>query len=89
MADWYGLACSTKTFHDCIEATKRTSIFNISLVPYMVYKTRKALVQAINRPTSSLYIQSIAREMLQVFNSHSGHGLDGGRSQDNGRYMRT
>jgi hypothetical protein len=44
----------------------------ISLVPYMVYRTRKALVEAINRPTSSLYKQSIAREMLQVFNSHFG-----------------
>jgi hypothetical protein len=55
----------------------------ISLVPYMVYKTRKGLVEAMNRPTSSLYIQNIAREMLQVFNSHFGQGFAGTIATEN------
>jgi hypothetical protein len=49
--------------------------FTINLVPYMVNKTRKASVKAIKRPTSLLFIQSITREMLYVFNSHFGQGL--------------
>jgi len=55
----------------------------ISLVPYMVYKTRKALVEAINRPTSSQYIRSIAMAMLVVFNTHFGQGLAGTIATEN------
>jgi hypothetical protein len=47
----------------------------VILIPYMVYKTRKAFVGAINRPTSSLFVQSIARELRQVFNGHFEKGL--------------
>jgi hypothetical protein len=49
----------------------------------MVYKTRKGLVETINRPTSSPYIQNIAREMLQVFNSHFRQGLAGTIATEN------
>jgi hypothetical protein len=49
----------------------------------MVYKTRKALVEAINRPTSSQYIRSIATAMLQVFNTHFGQGLAGTIAAEN------
>ena len=55
----------------------------ISLVPYMVYKTRKGLVEAMNSLTSSLYIQNIASEMLQVFNSHFGQGFAGTIATEN------
>ncbi len=41
----------------------------ITLVPNMVYKIMKALLQSIEIPNSAMYIRSIATEMLQVFNN--------------------
>jgi hypothetical protein len=55
----------------------------ISLVPYMVYKIRKAIVQAMESPTASQYIHSIAAEMLVIFNKHFGQGQPGSVSREN------
>ena len=42
----------------------------ISLVPYIIYKIRKGLREAIDSITSTEYIRSIAAEMIQIFNTH-------------------
>ena len=55
----------------------------ISLVPYMVYKIRKRLQQAMESPTSTGYIRGIAAEMIVVFNTHFGHGGDGTVATEN------
>jgi hypothetical protein len=55
----------------------------ISLVPYMIYKTRKALVEAAERLTASHYIHSIAAEMLLIFNTHFGDGEAGSVATEN------
>jgi len=55
----------------------------ISLVPYMVYKVRKGLQQAMDSPTSSGYIRGIAAEMILVFNTHFGVGADGTVATEN------
>jgi len=55
----------------------------ISLVFYMIYKTRKALVEAAERPTASHYIHSIAAEMLLIFNKHFGDGEAGSVATEN------
>jgi hypothetical protein len=55
----------------------------ISLVPYMVYKIRKALLQSIESPTSSMHITSFATEMLLVFNKHFGECQDGAVATEN------
>ena len=49
----------------------------ISLVPYMVYKMRKGLQYAIDSDASSMYVKSISREMLLIFNKNFGDGADG------------
>jgi len=49
----------------------------ISLVPYIIYKIRNGLQEAIDSPTLMEYIRSIAAEMIQTFNTHFGQG-DGG-----------
>ena len=46
----------------------------MSLVPYIIYKIRKCLKEAIGSPTATDYISSIAAEMIQVFNTHFGQG---------------
>ena len=46
----------------------------ISLVPYIIYKIRKGLQEAIDSRTSTEYIRSIAAEMIQIFNTHFGQG---------------
>ena len=46
----------------------------ISLVPYIIYKIRKGLREAIDCRTSTKYIRSIAAEMIQIFNTHFGQG---------------
>ncbi len=55
----------------------------ISLVPYMIYKARKGLVQAAASPASSEYVRSIATEMLQIFREHFGDGEDGTVATEN------
>jgi hypothetical protein len=55
----------------------------MSLVPYMVYKIRKALLQSIESPNSSMYIRSFATEMMQVFNKNFGQGQDGTAATEN------
>ena len=55
----------------------------ISLVPYMVYKIRKGLQQAMDSPTSSGYIRGIAAEMILAFNTHFGLGADGTVATEN------
>jgi len=49
----------------------------------MIYKTRKALVEAAERPTASHYIHSIAAEMLLIFNKHFGDGEAGSVATEN------
>lgn len=49
----------------------------ISLVPYIVYKIRKCLLEVIQSEVSAIYIRSIATEMVHVFNEHFGQGLAG------------
>ncbi len=46
----------------------------ISLVPYMIYKMRKGLVEAINSEVSSEYVKTISSVMLDAFNKHFGNG---------------
>jgi len=46
----------------------------ISFVPYIIYKIRKGLQEAIDSPFLTDYIRSIAAEMIQVFNAHFGQG---------------
>jgi hypothetical protein len=55
----------------------------ISLVPYMVYKIRKGLQQAMDSPTSSGYIRGIAAEMILVFNTYFRQGADGTVATEN------
>ncbi len=55
----------------------------ISLVPYMVYKIRKGLQQAMESPNSTDYIRNIAAEMIAVFNTHFGQGADGTVATEN------
>jgi hypothetical protein len=55
----------------------------ISLVPYMVYKIRKGLLQAAENLHSSDYISCIATEMLQAYNKHFGEGEDGTVATEN------
>ena len=49
----------------------------ISLVPYIIYKIRKGLQEAIDSPNATDYIRSIAAEMIQVLNTHFGQGGSG------------
>jgi len=44
----------------------------INLVPCIIYKISKGIREAIDSPTSTGYIRSIAAEMIQVFNTHFG-----------------
>jgi len=46
----------------------------INLVPFIIYKIRKGLQEAIGSQTSTEYIRSIAAEMIQIFNTHFGQG---------------
>ncbi len=55
----------------------------ISLIPYMIYKIRKGLQEAITNPTASHYVRSIATEMLVVFNTHFGQGEAGTVATEN------
>ena len=55
----------------------------ISLITYMIYKTRKGLQQAITSPTASHYVRNIATEMLIVFNTHFGQGEAGTLATEN------
>jgi hypothetical protein len=55
----------------------------ISLVPYMVYKIRNGLQQAMETPTSSWYIKNIAAEIKLIFNTHSGEGGAGTVATEN------
>ena len=55
----------------------------ISLVPWIIYKIRIGLWEAIDSQTSNEYIQSIAAEMIQIFNTHFGQGDAGMVSMEN------
>jgi len=44
----------------------------LSLVSYIIYKIKKSLQEAIDSPTSTDYIKSIAAEMIPVLNMHFG-----------------
>jgi len=55
----------------------------ISLVPYIIYKIRKGLKEAIDSQTSTDYIRSIAAEMIQIFNTHFGQGDAGTVATEN------
>lgn len=54
----------------------------ISLVPYMIYKMRKGLCEAIEAHESE-YVRSISNLMLLTFNKHFGTGIDGTVAQEN------
>jgi len=55
----------------------------ISLVPYIIYNIRNGLQEAIDSQTSTDYILSIVAEMIQIFNSHFGHGDAGTVAMEN------
>jgi len=59
------------------------SYVTIILAPYMVYKIRKGLQEAIDSPTSTDYIRSIAVEIIPVFNTHFGQGVAGTIAREN------
>jgi len=44
----------------------------ISFVPYIIYKIRKGLQEAIGCPTATDDIRCIAAEIIQVLNTHFG-----------------
>jgi hypothetical protein len=46
-------------------------------VPYLIYKMRKGLVDAINSEVSSEYVKTITNVMLNAFNKHFGNGAVG------------
>ncbi len=49
----------------------------ISLVPYVIYKMRKGLVEAFTSEVSSEYVKTISSIMLNAFNKHFGNGAAG------------
>jgi hypothetical protein len=79
----YDLHILLKPFMIAQRLLEGQSYVTISLVPYMINKTRKALVEAAERPTASHYIHSIAAEMLLIFNKHFGDGEAGSVATEN------
>jgi len=49
----------------------------ISVIPYIIYKIRKGLHQAVISPTSSLQVQELSTRMLAKFNEIFGTGNEG------------
>jgi len=78
---WF--AHSFETLYDCTEATGRTNIFDYKLIPYIIYKIRKGLQEAIDSQTSTEYIRSIAAEMILIFNKHFVQGDAGTVAMEN------
>jgi len=55
----------------------------ISFIPYIIYKIRKGLREAIDSQTSTEYIRRIAAEMIQIFNTHFGQVYAGTVAMEN------
>ena len=71
------LASLLKPFMILQKTLEGHAYVTISLVPYMIYKMRKGLVDAIDSEDSSEYVKTISSNMLDVFNNHFGSGAAG------------
>ncbi len=54
----------------------------ISLIPYMVYRIRSGLMNALNDPLSSDQVKSVATLMMEKFTSEFGTGVEGTVARD-------
>jgi hypothetical protein len=71
------LAALLKPFMILQKMLEGHAYVTISLVPYMIYKMRKSLVEAFNSEGSSEYVKTISSIMLNAFNKHFGNGAAG------------
>jgi hypothetical protein len=71
------LAALLKPFMILQKMLEGHAYVTISLVPYMIYKMRKGLVEAFNSKGSSEYVKTISSIMLNAFNKHFGNGAAG------------
>jgi len=71
------LAALLKPFMILQKMLEGHAYVTISLVPYMIYKMRKGLVEAINSEASSEYVKTISNVMLNAVNKHFGNGAAG------------
>jgi hypothetical protein len=71
------LASLLKPFMILQKTLEGHAYVTISLVPYLIYKMRKGLVDAIDSEDSSEYVKTISNVMLNAFNKHFGNGAAG------------
>jgi hypothetical protein len=71
------LASLLKPFMILQKTLEGHTYVTISLVPYLIYKMRKGLVDAIHSEDSSEYVKTISNVMLNAFNKHFGNGAAG------------
>jgi hypothetical protein len=71
------LAALLKPFMILQKMLEGHAYVTISLVPYMIYKMRRGLVDAVNSAGSSEYVKTISSVMLNAFNKHFGNGAAG------------
>jgi len=71
------LAALLKPFMILQKMLEGHAYVTISLVPYVIYKMRKGLVEAFTSEVSSEYVKTISSIMLNAFNKHFGNGAAG------------